>query len=113
MSGLSESELRDLFLSVVEESLNAQLKAIRKLRGGGEKEEHEAAEKRTSQTDLARDVLMQAGIPLHIDEIMARVEKQFGVVLERDSIVSAISKKINRQQTFRRCGRSVFGLREE
>jgi len=52
-----------------------------------------------SQVDLTYDiydVLRRAGVPLHVTEILRRVQADHGVRLDRESIVSALSKKERR-----------------
>ena len=48
------------------------------------------SKKRTSKIDIARNVLNDAGKPLHVTEIVQMAKKAYDVQLDRDSIVSAI-----------------------
>ena len=58
------------------------------------------------------DVLRDARQPLHISEIIERVEKAYQVKLDRESIVSTLVKKINRGDSFVRTGKNIFALKE-
>lgn len=58
------------------------------------------------------DVLLEAGRPLHITEIIKRVERAHGVRLDRESIVSALCKKLARNERFVRTDRNTYGLKE-
>jgi hypothetical protein len=90
--------------------LEAQLRAVRRLRARAEPENPRV--RRKSQVDLVYDVLLEAGRPLHVAEIIKRVEKAHGVRLDRESIVSALSKKVLRKDRFARTHRNTFALRE-
>jgi len=59
------------------------------------------------------DVLQRAGKPLHISEILERVEKLHGRRLDRESVVSSLVKKIARGQRFERTDKNVFTLMGE
>jgi len=61
---------------------------------------------------MAFDVLAKARSPLHVSEILARIRAQFGVAVERDSLVSALSKKVARGERFRRPGKNTFAVLE-
>lgn len=98
-------------LGAFEASLQAQLNAIKRLRSGAS-DKPRAPRKRTSQIGLVHDVLRRAGKPLHISEIIGRVEKDHGIKLDRESIVSTLVKKINRGDSFVRTDKNVFALKE-
>lgn len=68
-------------------------------------------EKRMSNIEIAENVLINASRPLHVSEIIQTAEKDHQVQLNRDSIVSAILKKINAGQTFIRTAPNTFALK--
>ena len=68
--------------------------------------------KRTSKIEIARNVLHIAGRPLHVSEIIRLAQRDFQVALERDSIVSAILKKVNAGKLFTRTAPNTFALKE-
>lgn len=107
-----EKEIREAVLYSIEESLKAQLKAIKKLRGKKENEIEEPKRRRITQIGMIEDVLREEGGKLHINEIITRVQNKYGISLNRDSIVSAIIKRIQQGKTFRRCGPNTFGLED-
>jgi hypothetical protein len=107
---MEPEEVRDIILDVTAESLEAQLKAVRRL-------QNQSAPKGTprrgrSQVDMVHDVLKSAGSELHINDILDRVERSFGVRLERESVVSALTKKVRRHDRFVRTGKNTFALKE-
>ena len=108
--------VRDAVLEVIESSLEAQLKAIRRLRAsppagkpvgrsGGR-----ADKEGRSQVDMAYDILASSGQPLHINEILTGIKGRFKTEVDRESLVSAISKRVARSDRFRRTGKNVFAL---
>ena len=106
-------DIRDTILSSIEESLDAQLRAIRRLRKGDKPEVKQPRKTRLSQVDMAYDVLKKAGAPLHITEVLNRIQSSFGTDVDRDSLVSSLAKKISRGDRFVRIERNTFALRKE
>ena len=98
-------------LNAFEIALDAQLRAIRRAKSRPTQESR--PEKSTSQLDMVQDVLRRAGKPLHVSEILDRVEKLHGRRLDRESIVSSLVKKIARGQRFVRTDKNVFSLKGE
>jgi dTDP-4-dehydrorhamnose reductase len=67
--------------------------------------------RRTSNFDMVEKVLEDAGKPLHVSEIIAAVEKEFNVTLDRDSLSSAMGKQIKKGVRFNRVAPNTFALR--
>lgn len=106
-------DLKDLILGAVEASLDAQLRAVRRLRQGEPATRTPRPRKGLSQVDMAHDVLKKARGPLHVSEILARIEAQFHVPVDRESLVSSLTKKVARGDRFVRTDKNTFGLRPE
>jgi hypothetical protein len=107
-------ETKDLILSVFESSLEAQLRAVRRLRQGEPAARAEAGHRQSlSQVDMALDILKKARSPLHISEILDRIQTQFGVTIDRESLVSSLTKKVARGDRFLRPEKNTFSLRPE
>jgi hypothetical protein len=98
-------------LNAFEIALEAQLRAIRRAKSGDISELR--PKKGTSQIDMVHDVLRRAGKPLHISEILDRVEKLHSRRLDRESVVSSLVKKIARGDRFMRTDKNVFALKQE
>jgi hypothetical protein len=98
-------------LNAFEIALEAQLRAIRRAKSGSAIEPTRV--KSTSQIDMVHDVLRKSGKPLHISEILDRVEKLHGRRLDRESVVSSLVKKIARGERFIRTDKNVFTLKRE
>jgi HB1/ASXL restriction endonuclease-like protein with HTH domain len=109
-------DLKDSILSIFEASLDAQLRAVRRLRRGSPESAPAAPAQRRqglSQVDMAFDVLKRARTPLHVSELLARIHSTFQVTVDRDSLVSSLSKKIARGDRFIRTQKNTFALRPE
>lgn len=107
---IDKNDIEASVLHAFEVSLEAQLRALKRLRTGPVEEK--PPRQRMSQVDMVYDILKRASKPLHISEIIDRVEKVHGRRLERESIVSSLVKKIRRGDRFVRTDRNVFGLKE-
>ena len=70
-------------------------------------------QKRMSKIDIVEDILRQANTPLHVSKIIQMAEKNHQIQLNRDSIVSAILKKINAGKTFIRTAPNTFALKND
>ncbi|MFA7061618.1 MAG: HTH domain-containing protein [Pedobacter sp.] len=98
-----------------EELLKAQIEVIRNyLRNvdSGGSEKLPALNKSRSHLSIIRDVLIAAKSSLHVSEIIQQAHEQYGVTLDRESVVSALTKKIKKGVTFIRTGPNTFGLKE-
>jgi hypothetical protein len=62
---------------------------------------------------MAFDILKKARSPLHVSEILARIQSQFGVAVDRESLVSSLSKKVARSDRFLRPEKNTFAVRPE
>lgn len=106
-------DARDLILSVFEASLEAQLRAVRRLRQGDTPAPAKRPRKSLSQVDMAFDILKKARSPLHVSQILDRIQSQFGVAVDRESLVSSLTKKVARADRFLRPEKNTFSLRPE
>ena len=106
-------DLKDLILSTFEASLDAQLRAVRRLRHAVGEAPRPPRQKGMSQVDMAHAILKKARAPLHISELLARIQASFQVRVDRESLVSALTKKVARGDRFVRTAKNTFGLRPE
>ena len=106
-------EIKDLILTVFEASLEAQLRAVRRLRQGEPASPAPRPRQRLSQVDMAFDILKKARSPLHVSLILERVLSNFGVAVDRKSLASSLSKKVARGDRFLRPEKNTFSLRPE
>jgi hypothetical protein len=104
---------KDLILGVFEASLEAQLRAVRRLRQGEPDAPAPRPHKGLSQVDMAFDILQKARSPLHISQILERIQSHFGITIDRESLVSSLTKKVARGDRFLRPEKNTFSLRPE
>lgn len=107
-----DDDVKEVILSTFEASLEAQLRAVRRLRNPSSATEPQRRKGR-SQVDMAFDILKKARSPLHISDILSRIESQFGVTVDRESLVSSLTKKVARSDRFLRPEKNTFSLRPE
>lgn len=103
--------ISDELLTLFELLLRAQLNTIRQLRkAAGFAVTEKPREKRMSQMDMVLDILGEAEQPMHIQEIIAAIEKRFDKTLDRESLVSALTKRVNRKDRFIKTAPNTFAL---
>ncbi len=114
---MDSETVRSAVLEALEVSLAAQLKSIRALRARkppvadqGKTEGAEARNKGLSQIDMAYDILADAARPLHVNNIISRIAEKFSAAVHRESLVSALSKRVKRRDRFERTGKNTFAL---
>jgi hypothetical protein len=110
---MPDEDVKDLILGTFEASLDAQLRAVRRLRRGESAPSAPRRRKGRSQVDMAFDILKKARGPLHIADLLTRIQDSFGVAIDRESLVSSLTKKVARGDRFVRPAKNTFGLRPE
>jgi len=111
---MSDNPRNDL-LDILEAISEAQLRTIRKLRGPQApiSSAGEPPAERMSHIDMVEYILSSARRPLHISDILELVSKKFGVDLDRESVVSALAKRVARKDRFARTAPNTFALLPE
>lgn len=97
----------ELYLQFQKELTESKLKVIKQFEKGGQTK----LRKRTSKISIAQNVLNAAGEPLHVTKIIQMAKKDYDVQLNRDSIVSAILKKVKSGKMFIRTAPNTFALK--
>ena len=97
------------YLSFKKEVAQATLKIINQFQQEGTLR----PQKRTSKINIVLDVLRSAHHPLHISEIIRLAKQDHGVEFNRDSIVSALIKKVNAGHGVVRTAPNTFALAKE
>ena len=108
-----ESKIPEWFLSFYESLFSAQLRTIRQLKSPKIRKAKRADGKSMSNIDMAIDILRRGQRPLHISEIIAQVKTKHGVALDRESLVSALVKKVHRRQGLSRTAPNTFEIETE
>ena len=108
-----ESKIPEWFLSFYQTLFLAQLRAVRQLKSPKPKKSKQKEEKGLSNMYMTIDILRRAQRPLHISEIIAQVKAKYGVTLDRESLVSALVKKVHRRQGLSRSAPNTFEIEAE
>ncbi len=108
-----ESKIPEWFLSFYESLFLAQLRTVRQLKAPKPRKAKRVEGKRMSNMDMAIDILRRGQRPLHITEIIAQVKTKHGVTLDRESLVSALVKKVHRRQGLSRTAPNTFEIGTE
>ena len=102
---------RDELLIILEKTVEGQLRAVRSLRRAGTRPERRSR-KGKSNISIVEDILKAHSGPLHIHQILQKAAQRYGKKLSRESLVSALTKKVLDEHTFCRVARNTFDLRE-
>ncbi len=108
-----ESKIPEWLLSFYESLFLAQLRIVRQLKSPKPKKAKETAQKGMSNMNMTIDILRRAQKPLHISEIIAQVRTKYRVTLDRESLVSALVKKVHRRQGLSRTAPNTFQIETE
>jgi hypothetical protein len=108
-----EYKIPEWFLSFYESLFLAQLRSVRQMKSPKPKKAKRTEEKSISNMDMSIDILRRAQRPLHISEIIAQVKAKYGVTLDRESLVSALVKKVHRRQGLSRPAPNTFQIETE
>jgi hypothetical protein len=108
-----ESKIPEWFLSFYETLFLAQLRTVRQLKSPKPRKAKERENKSMSNIYIATDILRRAQKPLHVSEIIAQAKTQYGVTLDRESLVSALVKKVHRHQGLSRTAPNTFQIEIE
>jgi hypothetical protein len=108
-----ESKMPEWFLSFYESLFLAQLRTVRQLKSPNPRKAKRVEGKSMSNMDMAIDILRRGQRPLHISEIIAQVKTKHGVTLDRESLVSALVKKVHRRQGLSRTAPNTFEIETE
>jgi hypothetical protein len=93
-----------------ESLLKSQLTTIREFLRRGEEPTFKPRKKDRSQMSIIYDILHNSPTPLHVSEILARAKDEFHVDLDRESVVSAMTKKVKSGRMFKRVGPNTFAI---
>lgn len=105
-------ETRDEILAAFEFALETQLRAVRRLRDK-QPRERRPSKKGLSNIGMSFEVLSRAKAPMHVDDLIAAIAQAYGVQPARDSLVSALTKKVVAGDRFEKTAPNTFGLRSD
>jgi len=96
------------FLDQLERLAQLTLEVIRKY-----KNTKLQKERKYKKLDVVEYILVKAGKPLHITEIINIANKEFRVALDRDSLASALSKSIRKGSRFIKTAPNTFAVPDQ
>jgi hypothetical protein len=105
-----ENKIPDGLLDLCESMLSAQLRVVRQLKAPKPEKPKRRTKQGISNIDMALDILRQSHQPLHVSDILAQVKAKYKITLDRESLVSALVKKIHRQQGLSRTAPNTFRI---
>ena len=103
-----ENKIPEGLLNFYESILSAQLRVVRQLKTPKPRKTKPGKGIGMANIDMALDILHQARKPLHISEILAQVKTKHKISLDRESLVSALVKKVYRNQELIRTAPNTF-----
>lgn len=109
---MKDDDIRQAILEVEEIKLKAQLRAVREAIKGDKQVPQDDGEQRISQIEYVYRILRAERKPLHVTEIIEKCRQKYDIELFRESIVSALLKKVNRMDRFIKTDPNTFGLSE-
>jgi predicted transcriptional regulator len=95
---------------IQESLLKSQLRIVREFLREVKAPARKKRKKGRSQMSTIYDILLAAQKPLHVTEIIARAKEDFNVDLDRESIVSALTKKVKSGRMFTRVAPNTFAI---
>ncbi len=110
-----ENQQRKVVLEALETVLELQLRAVRQALG---KEDvidspvRQRGRRRKSLVDNCLKILAEKQHPMHVDELVEVLRKQYGRVTDRDSLSSALAKKAKQGILVRRVSPATFEIRK-
>lgn len=111
MSPSSKNPKRPDVLEVIDSALTAALREVRRARARGPIPQTPPGKTRrkTSNVNLCFDILANAGRSLHITGLLEALAEQ-GVKTSRDTLTSALTKRLAPKGPFVRTAPNTFGL---
>ena len=97
------------YLQFQKEIAQATIKVVERFQQPGE----ERLKRRTSNIDIVLDVLQTVGSPLHVTKIIDLAKQDHDTELSRDSIVSALLKKVHAGLGVVRTAPNTFAMAKE
>jgi len=104
-------KISEELLNLFESLFRAQINTIKQLRkAAGYQEPEKPKEKRMSHMDMVYNILNATKQPMHVNDIIYSIENTFNKKVDRESLVSALAKRILRQDRFIKTAPNTFAL---
>jgi len=106
-----ENKIPDGLLNLYESLLSSQLRVVRQLKTPKPGKPKREIKQGMSNIDMALNILRQAHQPLHVSQILDQVKAKYKITLDRESLVSALVKKVHRNQGVVRTAPNTFEVK--
>ena len=106
-----ENKIPDGLLNLYEYLLSAQLRVVRQLKVPKPGKPKRETKQGMSNINMALDILHQAHQPLHVSQILDQVKAKYKITLDRESLVSALVKKVHRHHGVGRTAPNTFEVK--
>jgi hypothetical protein len=106
-----ENKIPDGLLTLYESLLSVQLHVVRQLKTPKQAKPKRATQQGMSNIDMALNILRQAHQPLHVSQILDQVKAKYKITLDRESLVSALVKKVHRHHGVLRTAPNTFEVK--
>ena len=103
-----ENKLPEEFLAFYESLFSAQLRVVRQFKNPKSGNSKPKKEQGMSNISMAIDILQKTKQPLHISEVITQIKARHGVMLDRESLVSTMVKKVHQNQGLIRTAPNTF-----
>jgi len=110
-----EDQQRKIVLETLETVLELQLRGVRQALGKEDPQVgavRQRGRRRKSLIDFCTKILTDEQRPVHVDELVEILRRQYGRVTDRDSLSSALAKKAKQGILVRRVSPATFELLE-
>src|SRR5512143_2841739 len=110
---MEKEDVKEVILQILELQLDAQLRAIRQLRGKPQGEplvSRRQGRRRQSLVDLSVQILTENRKALHVNELVDLLQHRFGRLTDRDALSSALAKKARQGLLLRQSAPATFTL---
>lgn len=108
---IREKQARLTELEAEAGKLRRELLEVRQLVVGGPSVTPAEPRKTGNSTEWAESVLRTAQKPLHVNDIISGIEREFQVSVRYATLVGNIARLVKRGKIFERVGPNIFGLR--
>jgi hypothetical protein len=108
---VKKEDVKEVILQILELQLESQLRAIRCLQGKPEDEPafpRRPGRRRQSLVDLSVQILTETRKPMHVNELVQRLQQRFGRMTDRDTLSSALAKQARQGILLRQSAPATF-----
>jgi len=106
-------EIRETILKTLETLFELQLRSVRQLLGEEDVptiKQRKKGVRRKSLVDSCVNILTSENRPLHVNQLVDLLRERYGRITDRDTISSALAKKVRQGVLVKQTGPATFAL---